>query len=128
MEVLTEIIKYIRIRLLSEKVRELENVVIILDVLVANCDYRVHILMNQKVFMTTLSKVCRRQLSLEGQQHIRLATYMLDIIQVEKSMDMYMWKSMGRICCVLSCIVPSWIMCTHHIAISYSYTHLHMYT
>lgn len=63
MEVLGEFFEYLRIKLLSTNIVEVEKTVICLDVMVKNCGYRVHSLVGKKIFIKTLSKVGRRDLS-----------------------------------------------------------------
>ena len=69
MRVLGQVMSYLRIKLLSRDVRIIEMTAVILDVLVKNCQYRVHIYVGRKIFMKTFCLVFRLLLADERERH-----------------------------------------------------------
>jgi hypothetical protein len=62
-DVLTEFFKYLRIMLLSTKTNEVWHTVYLLDSLVKNFDYRIHVHVGQRRMMQTLGIVARRNIT-----------------------------------------------------------------
>lgn len=79
--ILQELFKYLRIKLLNNDVVILEHTAMLLDFLVKNYhDFKVHLLVNQRKFMKTMSVIARRHLA-KGASHYRSALVLLDCIQ-----------------------------------------------
>ena len=79
--VLKEIFEYLRVRLLSGHKQIVRRSIVLVDALIKNCGPNVYVLVAQKHFMRTLSKVSRSWL-LKGSQHSkRLGEYGLDTMQ-----------------------------------------------
>lgn len=80
-EITAEVFKYLRIKLLSKDSFVVEDVVSLLDFLVKNGGYQIHVCVNNKKFIKTLSLVARRQLVTPGMGHQRIGEHILDCIQ-----------------------------------------------
>jgi hypothetical protein len=62
MRILGNLMEYLRIKLLSKDFTTIEMTAILLDVLVKNCQYRIHIYVGRKNFMKTYCYVMRQLL------------------------------------------------------------------
>jgi VHS domain len=80
-QVLNQIVTYLRIKLLLSDIYVVEKVAVLLDTLVKNCQYRVHLLVGSRIFMKTFGVVTRQLLSDERKQHYKVGARMLDILQ-----------------------------------------------
>lgn len=69
MKVIGHVMSYLRIKLLSRDIRDIEMTAVILDVLVKNCQYRVHIYVGRRMFMKTFCLVLRQLLADERERH-----------------------------------------------------------
>jgi VHS domain len=81
MQVLDPIVTYLRIKLLLSDIYVVEKVAVLVDTLVKNCQYRVHLLVGSRIFMKTFGVVTRHLLSDERKQHYKVGARMLDILQ-----------------------------------------------
>ena len=81
MQVLDQIITYLRIKLLLSDIYVVEKVAVLLDTLVKNCQYRVHLLVGSRVFMKTFGVVTRQLITDERKHHCKVGARMLDILQ-----------------------------------------------
>jgi hypothetical protein len=83
--ILNELMKYLRIKLLSNNTDIIQHVMILLDFLVKNSvDYKVHLFIGQRKMMKTISVVGRRQRnkpSFTGYGHQETADIIFDCIQ-----------------------------------------------
>lgn len=79
--VLKEIVDFLRVKLLSKGVDELQHVVILLDILVKNSGYRLHVLIGRRTFMKTLSLVGRRCYTNTKKEYAMLALLIFDCFQ-----------------------------------------------
>lgn len=71
MRILANLMSYIRIKLLSKDYIIIEMTAVLLDVLVKNCQYRVHIFVSRKIFMKTYCFVMREMLADGREAHRR---------------------------------------------------------
>jgi hypothetical protein len=69
MKILGNVMSYLRIKLLSRDLRITEMTAVLLDVLVKNCQYRIHIYVGRRIFMKTFCLVLRQLLVDERDQH-----------------------------------------------------------
>jgi hypothetical protein len=69
MKILGNVMEYLRIKLLSRDLRITEMTAVLLDVLVKNCQYRIHIYVGRRIFMKTFCLVLRQLLVDEREQH-----------------------------------------------------------
>jgi hypothetical protein len=69
MKILGNVMAYLRIKLLSRDLRITEMTAVLLDVLVKNCQYRIHIYVGRRIFMKTFCLVLRQLLVDEREQH-----------------------------------------------------------
>lgn len=69
MKLLAEVMSYLRIKLLSRDVMVIERAAVLLDFLVKNCHYRIHIYISRKMFMKTFCLVLRQLLADERPKH-----------------------------------------------------------
>lgn len=81
MKVIGSLMSYLRIKLLSRHLHTVEMTAVLLDVLVKNCQYRVHMQVSKKMFMKTYCLVTRQLLADERGSHRCIGTRMLDILQ-----------------------------------------------
>jgi hypothetical protein len=81
MLVLNHMTTYLRIKLLSNDARIVEKVAVLIDTLVKNCHYRVHLLIGNRIFMKTFGIVTRQHLIDERPTYCRVGQRMLDILQ-----------------------------------------------
>jgi hypothetical protein len=81
MKVIGSLMSYLRIKLLSRHLHTVEMTAVLLDVLVKNCQYRVHMHVSKKMFMKTFCLVTRQLLADERESHRRIGIRMLDILQ-----------------------------------------------
>jgi len=79
--IIDEIINYLRIKLLSNDTSTVTRTLILLDVLVKNCQFRIHYAIGRKRFMKTLSKVCRYHLKKNSIRDQQVGELACDIIQ-----------------------------------------------
>ena len=73
MTVLEGMVTYLRHKLLSSDTQTIYYTVLLLDVLVKNSGYRVHVLIGRKRFMKTLSVVARRNRLKSGYAFTRVS-------------------------------------------------------
>lgn len=59
MPLIHEVVAYLRINLLSRDTEKVKRTIVLVDVLIKNCQFRVHYSIGRKRFMKTLSKVAR---------------------------------------------------------------------
>ena len=59
MPLIHEVVAYLRINLLSRDTEKVKRTIVLLDVLIKNCQFRLHYSIGRKKFMKTLSKVTR---------------------------------------------------------------------
>lgn len=71
MRILGNLMEYLRIKLLSKDFTTIEMTAILLDVLVKNCQYRIHIFVGRKNFMKTYCYVMRQLLGDHRHPHQR---------------------------------------------------------
>lgn len=81
MQVLDQIMTYLRIKLLLSDIYVVEKVAVLLDTLVKNCQYRVHLLVGSRTFMKTFGVVTRQLLADEREKHCKVGARLLDILQ-----------------------------------------------
>lgn len=81
MLVLNHMTTYLRIKLLSDDARIVEKVAVLIDTLVKNCHYRVHLLIGNRIFMKTFGIVTRQLLIDQRAAYYRVGQRMLDILQ-----------------------------------------------
>ena len=79
MAVLEGMVTYLRHKLLSSDTQTIYYTVLLLDVLVKNSGYRVHVLIGRKHFMKTLSVVARRIRLKPGYAYTRVADLIIGI-------------------------------------------------
>jgi hypothetical protein len=82
MRVIGSIISYLRIKLLSRVLHTIEMTAHLLDVLVKNCQYRVHIHVNKRTFIKTFCLVTRQMLDDDRENYRRIGHLFLIIIDV----------------------------------------------
>lgn len=80
MKAIGHVMSYLRIKLLSRDVRIIEMTAVMLDVLVKNCQYRIHIYVGRKIFMKTFCLVLRQLLADERERHRCVGTYYFVIL------------------------------------------------
>ena len=96
MIVLRGVINYLQAKLYSQDLGVVESTLVILDVLVKNCSYRIHSLVGQPNFMKSYGKVTRRLstagisagaslTSTNAQRQRSVGVVALDILQVRLS-------------------------------------------
>ena len=98
MIVLRGVVNYLQAKLYSQDLGVVESTLVILDVLVKNCSYRIHTLVGQPAFMKSYGKVTRRLstagistgarpgaslTSTNAQRQRSVGIVALDILQVE---------------------------------------------
>ena len=71
MRILGNLMSYLRIKLLSKDFIIIEMTAVLLDVLVKNCQYRVHIFVSRKMFVKTYCFVMRQMLADGRETHQR---------------------------------------------------------
>ena len=81
MLILEELFKLLRIRLLAVDPQTIEQTVILVDFLIKNCDFHVHVCIGKRKFMKTMSVVGRRQVKLNGYAHRCVAEAIFDAVQ-----------------------------------------------
>ena len=81
MLVLNHMTTYLRIKLLSNDARIVEKVAVLIDTLVKNCHYRMHLLIGNRLFMKTFGIVIRQLLIDQRPTYHRVGQRMLDILQ-----------------------------------------------
>jgi hypothetical protein len=79
--VLSEIVNYLRTLLLSRDTEVVFHTVILLDCIVKNSGFIMHILIGRRKFMKTLSLIARRHLNEPSQTHKRVGVFALDCLQ-----------------------------------------------
>ena len=83
-KVLGELIRFLRVSLMSLSRRNIMNTVVICDVLVKNCGISIHNLIGKRFFMKTITLVARRQFHKLSIKSRDLGVFILDIIQVRR--------------------------------------------
>ena len=81
MAILSHVITYLRIKLLSPVTTVVEMAAVMADMLVKNGQYRIHILVGRKLFMKTMGEVTRRLLRNELEVNRQVGFRLLDILQ-----------------------------------------------
>lgn len=79
--VLGEVVNYLRTLLLHSDTEIVFHTVILLDCIVKNSGYLMHVLIGRRKFMKTLSLIARRHLSETSESHKRVGVYTIDCIQ-----------------------------------------------
>jgi len=59
MPLIDEVVTYLRINLLSKSLEKVKRTLVLMDVLVKNCQFRIHYAIGRKKVMKTLSKIAR---------------------------------------------------------------------
>ena len=80
MIVLSHVITYLRIKLLSKEVRIIELAAVVTDTLVKNGQFRIHILVGNRIFMKTISIIIGQLLADEKGDSCRVGYKVLDIL------------------------------------------------
>ena len=80
MIVLSHVITYLRIKLLSKEVRIIELAAVVTDTLVKNGQFRIHILVGNRIFMKTISIIIGQLLADERGDSRRVGYKVLDIL------------------------------------------------
>jgi hypothetical protein len=86
--VLDELITFLRHKILYNESLIVYYTMILLDVMVKNSGYRVHILVGRKTFMKTLSLTARRNLAKRGISNQRVAEIIIGISCFSSSYDL----------------------------------------
>ena len=81
MIILSHIMTYLRIKLLSHELRVIELSAIMIDTLVKNGQYRIHILVGNRIFMKTIRVIIRQLLADERLQCRRVGFKILDFLK-----------------------------------------------
>lgn len=81
MYVLKEVVELLRIKLLSSTSKKVYLTITLVDSLVKNCGTKIHVLVGEQMFMTTLSKISRVWLRGFGSKSKMVGNYGLDTIQ-----------------------------------------------
>lgn len=82
--ILSEIVKYTRVYLLSKDPEKVYHTLVLCDCLVKNSGYRLHLLIGRRKFMKTIGLITRRNRKVQYSHnisHIRVANLGLDCIQ-----------------------------------------------
>ena len=80
--IVNEVINYLRIKLLSNDTSTVTRTIILLDVLVKNCQFRIHYYVGKKKFMKTFSKVTRYYLKNKiNEKNNQVGDFAKDVIQ-----------------------------------------------
>jgi hypothetical protein len=79
--VLNEIVNYLRTLLLSRDTETVFHTVILLDCIVKNSGFIMHVLIGRRKFMKTLSLIARRHLNEPSQTHKRVGVFAMDCLQ-----------------------------------------------
>jgi hypothetical protein len=82
MRLIGSVINYLRIKLLSRVLHIIEMTAVLLDVLVKNCQYRVHIHVNKRIFIKTFCLVTRQLLADDRENYRRIGHLFLIIIDI----------------------------------------------
>jgi hypothetical protein len=82
MRLIGSIISYLRIKLLSRALHIIEMTAVLLDVLVKNCKYRVHIHVNKRTFIKTFCLVTRQLLDDDRENYRHIGHLFLIIIDI----------------------------------------------
>ncbi len=82
--IISEIVKYLRVYLLSKEPETVFSTLVLCDTMVKNSGYRVHLMIGRRKFMKTVGLITRRHRKLEyshSSPHRRVAALGLDCIQ-----------------------------------------------
>lgn len=83
-KVLGELVRFLRVSLMSLSQQRVMNTVIVCDVLVKNCGTSIHSLIGKRYFMKTIALVARRQFHKRSTKSRDLSLFILDTIQVRR--------------------------------------------
>jgi hypothetical protein len=105
LKIMSHIVSYLRMKLLFTDIRIIEMTAVLLDVLVKNCQYWIHIYVGRKVFMKTFCLVTRTCLA-DAREKYRcvgeLSTFPGRKITLTLALDSVL------------CLILSYILINHH--------------